>query len=201
MNVQKVIFPGLIVGCVSLVLFAFLVANPKPAQAFNTREQPRSAQVQQEQAAGSAGQNIDAATSDCPVSGSYPDSIRKWCGYINRYAKENGVDPNLIAAVMLQESGGNPEAYSKSGAVGLLQVMPRDGLAASFMCPSGPCFAARPSMQALTNPEYNISYGSRMLADLIQKYGSVREALRAYGPMDVGYDYADIILGIFQRYQ
>lgn len=206
MNVQKVIFPGIIAGCLFLVLFASLIASPKPALADNAGEQARSAQsnrqqVNQRQAAAKTTGKKNAGTAGCPVSGAYPDSIRQWCSFIGQYANENGVDPNLIAAVMLQESGGNPDAYSKSGAVGLLQVMPRDGLAADFMCPSGPCFAARPSIQDLANPEYNISYGSQMLADLIQKYGDVREALRAYGPMDVGYEYADIILSIFQRYQ
>ncbi len=102
---------------------------------------------------------------------------------------------------MLQESGGNADAYSKSGAVGLMQVMPKDGLAASFQCSGGPCFSARPSMQELYDPEFNISYSTHMMAGLIQKFGDVREALRAYGPMDMGYGYADIVLNIYQRYQ
>jgi soluble lytic murein transglycosylase-like protein len=64
------------------------------------------------------------------------------------------------------------------------------------MCVSGPCFSSRPSSDELFNPEYNIAYGTRMLAGLIDKYGDVREALRAYGPHDVGYQYADIIMTI-----
>ena len=39
-----------------------------------------------------------------------------------------------------------------------------------------------------------------MLADLLVKKGDIREALRAYGPMDVGYSYADIVLGLYHRY-
>ena len=46
-----------------------------------------------------------------------------------------------MAAVMQIESQGNPQAYSPSGAAGLLQVMPRDGLAANFMCADGLCFS------------------------------------------------------------
>ena len=102
---------------------------------------------------------------------------------------------------MLQESGGNPKAYSKSGAVGLMQVMPRDGLAASFQCNGRPCFSSRPSMEELFEPEYNISYGVRMLAGLAEKRGSLREGLRSYGPMDVGYSYADLVIGIMNGYQ
>ena len=137
----------------------------------------------------------------CTLGGSYPESVRQWCSLIETYAAQNGVEANLIAAVMLQESGGNPDAYSKDGAVGLMQVMPRDGKASRFMCVNGPCFMARPSMQELYDPEFNISYGTNMLAGLIRKHGSVRDALRAYGPMNVGYYYADIVLSIASRYQ
>jgi soluble lytic murein transglycosylase-like protein len=111
------------------------------------------------------------------------------------------MDANLVAAVMLQESGGNSKAYSTSGAVGLMQVMPRDGLAAKFQCAGKPCFASRPSMTELYDPDFNVSYGVRMLAGLVQKTGSTREALRSYGPMDVGYYYADKVLRIYQNYQ
>jgi hypothetical protein len=37
-----------------------------------------------------------------------------------------------------------------------------------------------------------------MLAGLLQKYGNTREALKYYGPMNVGYYYADKVLGIYQ---
>lgn len=143
----------------------------------------------------------EPAPAECSLNAGYPDSVHQWCGLIERYAGEYGVDPNLVAAVMLQESGGNPDAYSKSGAVGLMQVMPRDGLAAGFMCANGPCFASRPSMNELYDPEFNIDFGVRMLSGLINRHGSVREALRAYGPMNMGYGYADIILGIMSRHQ
>jgi soluble lytic murein transglycosylase-like protein len=113
------------------------------------------------------------------------------------YADKRGLAPDLIAALILQESGGNSTAYSHSGAVGLMQVMPRDGLAASFMCKAGPCFTNRPSIEDLQDPEFNISYGTKMLAGLNQKYGDMR-SVKAYGPMDVGYYYADIVLGLYQ---
>ena len=101
---------------------------------------------------------------------------------------------------MLQESGGDQAAISHSGAVGLMQVMPRDGLAAEFMCVNGPCFAARPTTEELQDPAFNVAYGSRMLADLHIKHGSYREALFKYGPMDMGYRYADIVLNIWESY-
>jgi hypothetical protein len=137
---------------------------------------------------------------DCAVSKKYPEKVLQWCGMITQYAKKRGLEPDLVAAVILQESGGNPGAYSSSGAVGLMQIMPRDGLAAGFTCKNGPCFGNRPSSVELEDPEYNIAYGTKLLSSLEQKYGSLREALKAYGPMDMGYGYADIVLGHFNRY-
>ena len=136
----------------------------------------------------------------CLVSGNFPDSIRQWCKLITEYSQKNNLDPDLIAALIWQESGGNPTAYSRSGAVGLMQVMPKDGIAATFQCKNGPCFANRPNIKELQDPNYNIKYGTGMLAGLVNKYGSVREALKYYGPMNVGYYYADKVLGIFKNY-
>ncbi len=137
----------------------------------------------------------------CEVSQAFPDRVRQWCETITRHAQANELPPDLIAALIWQESGGNPSAYSHSGAVGLMQVMPRDGIAANFVCQNGPCFASRPTIQELEDPEFNIAYGTRMLAGLVKRYGSLRDALKAYGPMDVGYAYADIVLGLYQDYQ
>lgn len=134
------------------------------------------------------------------ISCTYPVDILKWDELIVQAADETGINPDLIAAVMVQESGGDPTAYSHSGAVGLMQVMPRDGLAESFMCANGPCFAGRPTIAELEDPEFNTRYGSRMLAGLIKRYGNERDALMAYGPKDVGYYYADKVLAIYENY-
>lgn len=139
--------------------------------------------------------------SGCKLGSAYPESVNQWCNQITYYSEQKNLDPDLIAAVMLQESGGNPVAYSKSGAVGLMQVMPRDGIASSFQCVNGPCFASRPSIQELQDPDFNVEYGTGMLAGLVSKHGNIRDALRAYGPMDVGYYYADKVLGIYQAYK
>lgn len=108
------------------------------------------------------------------------------------------MDPLLIAAVIWQESGGDPLAFSSSGAVGLMQIMPSDGIAADDICINGPCFADRPTTVELQDPEFNIRYGCRMLADLIVRRGSEREALFAYGPENIGYEYADTVRGLRQ---
>jgi soluble lytic murein transglycosylase-like protein len=106
----------------------------------------------------------------------------------------------LIAALITQESAGKPDAYSHSGAVGLMQVMSRDGIAAKFQCKNGPCFYDRPSMAELYDPEFNIQWGTQFLASLLARHGNIRDALKAYGPMDRGYEYADLVLSIYNRY-
>jgi soluble lytic murein transglycosylase-like protein len=137
---------------------------------------------------------------DCQISSRFPGQIQRWCELITRYAEKEGISPDLIAALVWQESGGKPSAYSGSGAVGLMQVMPRDGIAASFECASGPCFASRPTTQELKDPEFNIQFGTHMLASLVKRSGELREALKAYGPKDMGYYYADKVLAIYNLY-
>ena len=220
MRVQSVIFPGIFFGCLAIIFLTGMVANPHIALAKNITTGVTGVIV--DLVEGAAGQEADSAavntvnanpdsltnfrkaapsSGDCSLSSNYPQAIRQWCAYIEKYAGENGIAPGLVAAVMLQESGGNPSAYSGSGAVGLMQIMASDGTAATFMCGGGPCFSDRPSMRELYDPEFNISYGARMLAELVNRNGgSVREALRAYGPMDRGYSYADMVLSIYNGY-
>ena len=194
MNARSTIFPAFLFGSLVILLIIRLIANPSRMVIAAPLPTPIPTTAPAEpQAVIPAG--------SCPIGAAYPASIQQWCSLITRYANENGLEPNLVAAVMLQESGGNPDAYSSSGAVGLMQVMPRDGIAASFQCNGRPCFSNRPSMEELFDPEFNIEYGTRMLAGLISRRGSVREALFAYGPMDVGYTYADLVLKIQANYQ
>ncbi len=207
-SVQKAVFPGTFLGILFLILFTNAISVSHVTIVSGSLQeaiQQPAPVLQVALGSGSSPQEnqpevAQAAETGCTVSPSFPQSIQQWCDMISQYASQNGLEPNLVAAVMLQESGGNPNAYSKSGAVGLMQVMPKDGLAEKFQCINGPCFASRPSMDELYDPEFNISYGTRMLASLIQKYGNVRDALKAYGPMDMGYRYADIILSILQKH-
>lgn len=49
--------------------------------------------------------------------------VEGWAEEIRRAADESDLDPNLIAAVMLSESGGKVDAVSSANALGLLQLM------------------------------------------------------------------------------
>ncbi|MBW6441471.1 transglycosylase SLT domain-containing protein [Patescibacteria group bacterium] len=106
------------------------------------------------------------------------------------------MDPILLAALIMQESGGDQDAISSSGAVGLMQVMPSDGKASEFMCINGPCFSNRPTIQELLDPTFNIEYGTNFLSGLVSNHG-VREGLFRYGPAGVGYEgYADKVIAL-----
>jgi soluble lytic murein transglycosylase-like protein len=178
MQPQKAIVPGIVLGSLILILTARLLTSTQPAAA--ATQQP---------------QNSPQEDSSCSLT-SLPEPIQPWCGLIEATSANYGVDPELVAAVMMQESGGQSDIISSSGAVGLMQVMPSDGIAAGFMCVNGPCFASRPSTQQLLDPEFNIDYGVRMLAGLLERYGNERDALKAYGPYNVEYYYADKVLAI-----
>jgi hypothetical protein len=202
MKVQKAIFPGILLGIICLISLVNLLTAGFRSRNIVNLTGSQAEEVQGVSTAGliPAGQE-PPRQEECTVSQSFPQSILQWCGLIEQYARRYGLEPNLVSAVMLQESGGQPNAYSKSGAVGLMQVMPRDGKASSFMCINGPCFADRPSMQELFDPEYNIAYGTWMLSDLIRRRGNVRDALKSYGPMDVGYYYADLVIKIMNNHR
>jgi len=135
------------------------------------------------------------------LSSKFPKEIQQWKTLIEENAVKAGLDPNLIGALILQESGGQPQIMSSNGAVGLMQVMPRDGIASKFMCINGPCFNDRPTIAELSEPGFNIQYGTRYLSSLISKSGNTRDALKFYGPAGVDYYYADIILSLLAHYE
>lgn len=206
-DLHKMIFLAALFGCVLIAGLGMTLSRASPVLADTARADTANAdparvdaaQAAPTQAAQSSTKQNDSG-GDCLLSSRYPDSIRRWCSLIQKYADQSELETNLIAAVMLQESGGNPDAYSRSGAVGLLQVMPRDGIAASFQCVNGPCFASRPTIDELKDPETNIAYGVRMLAGLIKRAGDLRAGLKSYGPDGAGYTYADKVLAIFRNY-
>ena len=203
--IKKFVFPAVILSCLIIIGVGTAAAGHIPSISQGASSLADAAESSSDQGQGHP--NIAHASyqsggsSECSLPISYPEKVRRWCEPIERYAHETRLPANLIAAVMLQESGGNPEAYSHSGAVGLMQVMPRDGIAAKFMCVNGPCFASRPTIEELKDPDFNIAFGTRMLANLYERNGSYREALFRYGPMDVGYRYADLVLTIWENYQ
>ncbi len=202
-GLHAAIFTAVVIGGVAVTGFANWVgATPlvEPAQYLTHSSSEAQSPPIEDDISAEQPKSDDEGEDLCLASSAFPESILRWCDDITSASRSHDVDPNLIAAVMLQESGGNPDAYSVAGAVGLMQVMPRDGIAATFQCINGPCFASRPSTEELLEPSFNIDYGTRMLAGLIAKKGSEREGLFAYGPSGMGYAYADKVLALYDRY-
>ncbi len=86
---------------------------------------------------------------------------------VSKYAAQNGLAPELVRAVIQQESGGNPRSRSAVGAQGLMQLMPET--------------AAGYGVQDAFDPEQNIAAGTRHLSGLMHEFGGdVPRALAAY---------------------
>ena len=121
--------------------------------------------------------------------------VISYCQEITSASEQYGIAPEVIAAIILIESGGDAYAISSSGATGLMQIMPSDGYASTFNCINGPCFSNRPKTVELLDPEFNINFGVQLLANYVHSYGDLREGLFHYGPLDMGYEgYADKVL-------
>lgn len=86
---------------------------------------------------------------------------------ISRAAKQYQIDPDLVRAIIFAESGYNPKAVSKKGAMGLMQLMPGTAKAMGVE----DCF----------DPEHNIFGGVKYFKKLYNQFdGDVKLALAAY---------------------
>jgi soluble lytic murein transglycosylase len=95
---------------------------------------------------------------------------------IRQQAAEKNLDPALIAAVINQESSFDEHARSSAGARGLMQVT-RDTADHIAQVSGGVTF----TFDDLDDPQINISYGSFLLRELLDRYdGNLIAALAAY---------------------
>jgi soluble lytic murein transglycosylase len=94
---------------------------------------------------------------------------------VRGHARNYDLDPALLAAVIYEESKFKADARSKSGAIGLMQLLPTtaEGIA---LHTGGTAFR----VHDLYNPEINVRYGAWYLHHLMQKYSDERTALAAY---------------------
>ena len=99
---------------------------------------------------------------------------KKFTIEIQRYSKEYNLNLNFVYAVVKAESSFNHMVVSKSGAIGLMQIMPQT--AVWIASELNEAF----EIENLYNPEINIKYGCFYLRYLIDKFNNKTYALCAY---------------------
>lgn len=116
-----------------------------------------------------SGLNSGSASSGAPSSSGASNrlSSARLEELVQSTAARHGVDANLVRAVIETESGGNPSAVSRKGAVGLMQLMPTTALELG--------------VKNMYSAEQNLEAGVRYLHTLIDRYGGdLDKALAAY---------------------
>lgn len=98
-------------------------------------------------------------------------AVHPYAAYVTEAAQRFGLPERWIWAVMRAESGGDPRASSRVGAIGLMQIMPMTwaGLTARYGLGNDPW-----------NARANIIAGAGYLRELHDRYGDVTVALAAY---------------------
>jgi soluble lytic murein transglycosylase len=110
-----------------------------------------------------------AATGDSSLPRAFWEMFYPW-GWrddVLAAAQDVKLDPYLVAAVVREESSYYPRAVSRTGARGLMQLMPTT---ARLLAPAGD----------LDDPVFNIQLGTRFLAGLLREFTDPRLALAAY---------------------
>ena len=113
---------------------------------------------------------------------------RRYATLVQSYSSKLGIDPDLVFAVMRQESVFAREAMSPVGAMGLMQLMPSTASLEITKLPAhyvdanqrAEILKLNHNGQILFDPEVNVPLGVHHLSRLLQLYKSPVFALTAY---------------------
>ncbi len=100
---------------------------------------------------------------------------KKYSEYVEKYAKENDLDPLLVYSIIKTESNFNEKAKSKSEAMGLMQVM-----YSTAQDVGDDLGIEEITKETIYNPETNIKIGVKYFRNLIEKYNNYNLAIIAY---------------------
>ena len=145
-------------------------AEPKPAPSGTPSMMPTSAPdavmpTSQQATAGASGSVAQASSMDFgPPQGPPAEGVLRWGSLVDEASRTYGVPREIIMGIMDIESGGNPQALSAAGAMGLMQVMP-------FHYGEG---------ENGMDPRTSVMRGAKILADNYRRWGDWDRAAAAY---------------------
>ena len=142
-------------------------ARPQAAASYSGGEVDLSAAS----AMGSTMASADSeASQQTPAIAWMPASVVRWWEDIQQAARRHDVDPQLVAIIVLVESGGDPEAKSPAGATGLMQLMP-----ATARELAGQAGMSDFGQDRLTDPRTNIELGTAYVAQQLKRFGQTSD--------------------------
>lgn len=98
----------------------------------------------------------------------------KYEEFVEKYAFEYEIDPNLVYAIIRTESSFKPDAVSSANAVGLTQITPETFEWLKMK------LGEEDKNLSLFDPETSIKYGSFFISLLLDEFGETETALAAY---------------------
>lgn len=110
--------------------------------------------------------NVGGAVPFNPFGGGAKVESSPLKSLIEKAATDAGVDPALLEALVSAESGFDPNARSRAGAMGLTQLMPDTAKSLGVANPF--------------DPEQSLKGGAQYLSQMLNKFGSTELALAAY---------------------
>jgi len=136
-------------------IFLFIFFFLTPLRAENSGSPPQDEQIAEE------------VVLDIQISAALRKRPKPYHPIILKAANRYEVDPSLIKAIIMAESGYDPQAVSSQGATGLMQLMPKTAEALG--------------VEDAFDPEHNVNAGVKYLKQLLDEFNDdIKLALAAY---------------------